>query len=103
MGFNPNEKNIINEEQTSLHYACGQAIKPSIDKLIELGADLSLRDSAGRTHFDMMAFIKDEEVREEYSDEPEMLAKWDEAYDSVSKKVVNLEKKTVRHLRKQYW
>lgn len=103
LGFNPNEKNIISEEQTVLHYACGHALINSMNTLIELGADIQIKDSSGRTPYDMMAFIKDEIVREEYSDEPETLEKWDKAHNiatEIYKKEVLAPKS--RRLKKQY-
>lgn len=101
-GFDVNHKNIISEEQTVLHYACGHILENSIKTLLELGADLSIKDSCGRTPHDMMGFINDPDVREEYSDEPDTLKKWDEVYASTSKLTNEKLSSQQRRLKKQY-
>lgn len=102
LGFDVNKKNIISEEQTVLHYACGHTLIDSINKLVELKADLYVKDSAGRTPKDMMQFINDEDIREEYSDEPETLNKWDKALELVEKLYVETPSNTTRKLKRQY-
>jgi hypothetical protein len=83
--FDINEKNFFSDDQTVFHYACGHGKEKSIDKLIELGANPTLKDAYGNLPLDMMLIAYDEETREEYEDDPKELAKWDLLYAKVAK------------------
>jgi len=81
--FNVNEKNFLSNNQTVLHYACGHGKEKSFDKLIELGANPTLKDNYGFEPVDMILPAYDEEVREEYANNPEELIFWDRFYQKV--------------------
>lgn len=83
--FNINEKNFFSDDQTVFHYACGHGKEKSIDKLIELGANPTLKDAYGNSPLEMMLIAYDEETREEYEDDPKEILKWDTLYEKVSK------------------
>lgn len=80
-----NEKNFFSDDQTVFHYACGHGKEKSIDKLMELGANPTLKDAYGNLPMDMMLIACDEETREEYEDDPKELLKWDTLYAKVAK------------------
>lgn len=82
-GINVNDKNFLSNDETVLHYACGHAKEKSIDKLMELGANPTIKDSYGYQPFETMLPAYDEETIEEFSDEPEELAKWLKLYEKV--------------------
>lgn len=79
--FNINEKNFLSNDQTVLHYACGHGKEKSIEKLIELGGDLTIKDHFGYQPYEMMIIGYDEETQEEYEDEPETVEKWKSLYE----------------------
>ncbi|NCQ50346.1 hypothetical protein GW796_00310 [archaeon] len=82
--FNVNEKNILSNNQTVLHYACGNGKEASFDKLIELNANPSMKDSDGYKPLDTMLLGYDPDTIEEYMDEPETLQMWKNFYDRVA-------------------
>lgn len=83
-GFDINAKNFLSDNQTVLHYACGHAKEKSFDKLMELGANPTIKDGYGHQPFEMMLIAYDEETMEEYAEEPEELAKWATLYQKVT-------------------
>lgn len=80
-----NEKNFFSDDQTVFHYACGHGKEKSIDKLLDLGANPTIKDAYGNQPLEMMLIAYDEETREEYEDDPKEILKWDTLYAKVSK------------------
>jgi ankyrin repeat protein len=85
VGFDVNAKNFLSDDQTVLHYACGHGKEKSIDKLMELGANPTIKSAYGYIPHELMLPAYDEETIEEMADEPEELAKWALLYDKVVK------------------
>lgn len=85
--FNINEKNFLSTDQTVMHYACGHGKEKSFDKLIELGANPTLKDGNGYQPFEMILPAYDEETIEDYDlndpDDVAELEKWKQFYDKV--------------------
>jgi hypothetical protein len=85
--FNVNNKIFLSHNQTVLHYACGNGKEQSFDKLIELGANPTIKDSFGYQPYEMILGAYDEESIEEYDpkDPEDMaeLATWKKLYDKV--------------------
>ena len=83
LGFDVNRKNFLAKDQTALHYACGNLKESSVDKLLELGANPLLKDMYGFKPVDTLTPAYDEEVREEFSEVPEELPKYDMLYQKM--------------------
>lgn len=85
--FNINEKNFFTNEQTVMHYACGHLKEKSFDKLIELGANPTLKDNNGYKPVEMILLGYSKEDIEEYDakdkEDFEELKKWKTFYDKV--------------------
>lgn len=73
---------ILSRQQTVFHYACGQAKEKSIDKLIELNANPTLRDNYENLPAEMIPAF-DEEIHDEDDITPEELKKWDSLYEKM--------------------
>lgn len=82
--FNVDEKNFLSNNQTVLHFACGHAKEKSFDKLMELGANPTIKDFNGYQPFEMMLPAYDPDTIEEMADEPEELQKWAILYEKVT-------------------
>lgn len=100
--FDVNKKNFLSNDQTYLHYACGHGKEDSIEKLVELGGDLTIKDHYGHQAVDMIIIAYDEETREEYADEPETIEKWDKLYDKIKSLTKKQDEKKPRKLKKSF-
>lgn len=85
VGMDINRKNFLDNNRSALFYACGYGLEKSIDKLLELGADPTLKDMYNYQPYEMMLPAYDEEAREEFAEEPEELAMWDNLYQKMIK------------------
>lgn len=86
-GVDINAKNFLSNDQTVMHYACGHGKEKSFDKLIELGANPTIKDIYGYEPFEMILPAYDEDTIDEYDqNDPEDVAelqKWKVFYDKV--------------------
>jgi hypothetical protein len=73
---------ILSHQQTVFHYACGQALEKSVDKLIELGANPLIRDNFETLPGEAIPAF-DEDIHEENEFEPEELEKWDQLFNKM--------------------